>query len=223
MSLPELVVVYLVVGVACAILVLRKGAVDAPRAASAAASVVLWPLWAPFALGKPAAREAADPRDHGAMSRIERALGEAIEAAAHTPMRQVFSRDVAARVLSEAATVATRIGELRAHVRRAGFDVAAAARRVQELQATGAPERTIATARLQHESMARLDELLADDVQALDDLAELLEALRAQLLLARYAGSSAEGAEAIVGEVWARLEGLGAVMDVGHMPADSPT
>jgi hypothetical protein len=223
MSLKELVVVYLIVGLACAVLVMRKGAADASRVASAAATVVLWPLWAPFALGKPPATRSADPRDTGAIARIDRALGEAVDAAADTPMRDVFSRSVAARILAEVARVATRIGELRALAERAGFDVGASARRIKDLEARGSPERTVATARLQHDSLLRLDKLLADDVQALDDLADLLEALRAQLLLARYAGSSAEGAEAMVSEVWARLEGLGAVMDVGRMPVDSPT
>ena len=56
--------------------------------------------------------------------------------------------------------------------------------------------------------------MAAADAQALQELAELLEALRSQLLLARYSGSSAEGAGAIVGEVWARLEGLGVAFDV---------
>jgi hypothetical protein len=223
MSLRELVVVYLIVGAGCAALVIRKGAVDASRVASAAATVVLWPLWAPFALGKPAVAQAPNPRDTGAVARIERALGEAVDAAADTPMQGVFSRPVATRILAEVARVATRIGELRALAQRAGFDVAASARRLHDLEAKSSPERTLATARLQHESLLRLDKLLVDDVQALDDLADLLEALRAQLLLARYAGSSAEGAEAMVSEVWARLEGLGAVMDVGRMPVDSPT
>jgi hypothetical protein len=223
MSLRELVVVYLIVGLACAALVIRRGAIDVSRVASAAATVALWPLWAPFALGKPAARRVDDPRDSGAIVRIERALREAVEAAADTPMGDVFSRPVAARILAEVGRVATRIGELRALAATAGFDVGASARRVRDLEASGSPERSVATARLQHESLLRLDKLLADDVQALDDLADLLEALRAQLLLARYAGSSAEGAEAVVSEVWARLEGLGAVMDVGRMPEDSPT
>jgi hypothetical protein len=218
-SLRELCVVYLVVGVACAALVVRKGAMDASRLASVAATVVMWPLWAPFALGKPAVPRAPSARDGGAVARIERALAEAVDAAEGTPMRDVFSRAVAARILAEVARVATRIGELRALAQRAGFDVAASARKLQSLESSGAPERTVATARMQHESLMRLEKILADDLQALDDLADLLEALRAQLLLARYAGSSAEGAEAMVGEVWARLEGLGAVMDVGRTGA----
>jgi hypothetical protein len=77
----------------------------------------------------------------------------------------------------------------------------------------------VVTARLQHDSLTRLQQLRGADAQALEELAELLEALRTQLLLARYSGSSADGAGAIVGEVWARLEGLGVAFDVG--PADA--
>jgi len=223
MSLRDLVVVYLVVGAACAALVFRRKDGGKAPFASAAATLFLWPLWGPFALGKPAARRAADPRDTSAVARIERALGEAVEAANDTPMADVFTRPLATRMLSEVSRVAARIGEMRALALRSGFDLAASAARLKELEAKGAPERAVATARLQHESLLRLDRLLAGDVQALDDLADLLEALRAQLLLARYSGGDAESAEAVVSEVWARLEGLGAVMDVGRVPVDTPT
>jgi hypothetical protein len=222
-SLKELIVVYLLVGAACAVLVLRRQEGKLTKVASPALTLFLWPLWAPFALGKPTPRHASDPRDIDAVARIERALGEAVDAAADTPLGSVFTRPLASRMLAEVARVATRIGEMRALGLRGGFDVLASAARLRDLEARAAPGRSLATARLQHESLVRLDRLLAGDVQALDDLADLLEALRAQLLLARYAGSSAESAEAIVSEVWARLEGLGAVMDVGQTPIELAT
>ncbi len=223
MSLRELVVVYLAVGAACAVLVLRKGAWGLSRAASAAATLILWPLWAPFALGKPAPAKAPDAREATAMARIERCLDEAVAAAEDTTMGDVFSRPIAGRILAGARRVEARIAELRALARRSGFDAAASAQRLRELEARGAPERAVATARLQHHSLERLDRLLQDDAQALDDLADLLDALRAQLLLARYVGASSEEAEAMMNEVWARLDGLGAVMDLSAVPADSPT
>jgi hypothetical protein len=222
-SLTELLVIYFLVGAACALLVLRRKEGGVVNVASAAATLVIWPLWAPFALGKPATRQVRDARDTDAVARIERALGEGVEAAMGTPLGDVFTRPLAARMLAEVARIATRIAEMRAVALRAGFDLAGSAARLQTLEARGAPERSLATARLQHESLLRLDRLLAGDIQALDDLADLLEALRAQLLLARYSGSSAESAEAIVSEVWARLEGLGGVMDVGYVPIDTPT
>ena len=184
---------------------------------SAVATVLVWPLWAPFALGTP--RSPPSPRGPGSrgVARIERALAEAVEAVAGTPMSEVFSPKIAARISAEVARVAARLEELSALTTQAAFDAQASAKHVKDLEARGAPERTVVTARLQHESLTRLEQLRGADAQALEELAELLEALRAQLLLARYSGSSAEGAGAIVGEVWARLEGLGVAFDVGKV------
>jgi hypothetical protein len=217
-SLRDLVILYGIIGMACAVAVLRKAPATGPPAViSALATVFVWPLWAPFALGvasprvaRPSVRSTSEP---GAFRRIEVALAEAVEAVAGTPMSDVFSPRTAARIAAEVSRVALRLDELTALTTRTAFDAQASARHLAELEARGASERTVVTARLQHESLSRLQQIRAADAQALDELAELLEALRAQLLLARYSGSSAEGAGAIVGEVWARLEGLGVAFD----------
>ncbi len=208
MSLRDVLVVYLLVGVACAIAVLRRGR---GAALSALATVPLWPLWAPFALApsRPVMRATA------IVSRIDKALAESVAAVADTPMREVFTKDAAARIGAEVARVAERLADLSALAERSGFDREASAQRLAELERTGGEGRALATARLHHESLQRLAELRAADARALDELADLLEALRTQLVLARYAGSSADGASAMVTEVWARLEGLGAALDAG--------
>ena len=209
MSLRDLVLLYGVIGVACAIAVLRRG--EGTRAAvsfSALMTVPLWPVWAPFALAGTVAKARAG--NHGALARIDRALAEAVQAVAGTPMADVFSRQVAGRISAQVELVAARLGELTALREKSGFDLEASRERLRDLETRGAPERAVATARMQHESLQRLEQLTAQDRRALDELADLLEALRTQLLLARYEGSSAEGASAIVTEVWARLEGLGA-------------
>jgi hypothetical protein len=105
------------------------------------------------------------------------------------------------------------MAELSELAARTGLDPLASAAHVRDLESRGAPERAVATAKLQHDSLHRLEQLCAADAQALEELADLLEAFRAQLLLARYSGSSADSASAIVGEVRARLEGLGAAFD----------
>jgi hypothetical protein len=215
LSLRDLLVLYGVVGVACAIAVLRRAPTGGARAVtSAIATVLVWPLWAPFALGTARPRPPRDAPQGSALQRIQRALDEAVAAVAGTPMSDVFSPKVAARIGAEVARVAARLDELSALTARAGFDAEASALHVRDLEARGAPERTVVTARLQHESLTRLLQLRTADAQALEDLAGLLEALRTQLLLARYSGSSADGAGAIVSEVWARLEGLGVAFDV---------
>ncbi len=217
MSVRDLLLLYGFVGVACAIAILRRSPAMTARAVSSAmAAVVVWPLWAPFALGtaRPRGTSAAGPpAESPALRRISRALAEAVDAVAGTPLAEMFSPKVAVRIEAEVARVSARMGELAALVTRADFDADASARHLRDLEACGAPERTLATARMQHESLTRLTELRDADAQGLDELAELLEALRAQLLLARYSGSSAEGAGAIVAEVWARLEGLGVAFD----------
>jgi hypothetical protein len=217
MNLRDLLALYAVVGVACAIATLRRAnSIRTRSVAAAVAMVAVWPFWAPFALATPpqrTTRAAPRPPGPGVLARIERALDEAVAAAADTPMSEVFSPKVAARIGAEAARVAARLEELDTLSARAGFDAEASARRVVELEARGAPELAVATARLQHGNLTRLVELRAADAQALEDLADLLEALRTQLLLARYSGSSADGAGAIVSEVWARLEGLGAAFE----------
>jgi hypothetical protein len=231
----DLVVLYGVAGVACAVAVLRKEGGGARAVWSAVATVPLWPLWAPFVLATPRTRErpvterqrepatggarGAEPSSStaggasGPLARIEYALDESVKAVAGTPMSQVFSRQVAQRIAAEVAVVARRMEELAALASTKGLDRVASAARLEELATSGAPERTVATARLQHESLLRLEQLRAADAQALEELADLLEALRAQLLLARYAGSSSDGTGAIVSEVWARLEGLGAAFE----------
>jgi hypothetical protein len=225
-SLRDLLVLYGIVGLACAVAVMRRGhATGARAAASLAATLLVWPLWAPFALGSVSMRVSRSaPRDgtpeHHGVRRIEAALDAAVHAVASTPMSEVFSPKIASRIAAEVSRVAERLDELTALTTRAGFDTQASARHLADLEARRAPERTVVTARMQHESLARLEAIRVADAQALEELAELLEALRAQLLLARYSGSSAEGAGAIVTEVWARLESLGVAFDMGPLEVD---
>jgi hypothetical protein len=62
------------------------------------------------------------------------------------------------------------------------------------------------------ENVRRIAALRDRDARALEELADLVGALRAQLALARFAGSHAEGTSGIVSEMWARVEGLGAAL-----------
>lgn len=243
MSLRDLALLYVIAGLACAIAIHRSSGDRGLRALlSAALAVPLWPLWAPVALtsAKGGSRAApwapstwtagASPRAPGgdagasatreAAARIDAALREGVEACAGTSLESLLPRDAAARIAAEVARAAERHTELGGILGRDGFDLATAEKRVAELERTEASPRAISTARLHHENVKRLVALRDRDAQALEELADLVQALRTQLVLARFAGSSVEGAGGIVSEVWARVEGLGAAMGADDAPID---
>jgi hypothetical protein len=226
MSLRDLLILYAVLGVACAVAIYRSSTESRPRAAVAAAlALPLWPLWAPIALTSSRSRSTAtwasgaDLRGGSALSpvsaaavHVEAALREGVEACAGTSLESLLPRDAAARIAAEVKRAAARHAELTAVLGRDGFDRDAAERRVAELEKSSASARSLATARLHLENVKRLAALRDRDARALEELALLVQALRTQLTLARFAGSSVEGVGGIVSEVWARVEGLGAAI-----------
>jgi hypothetical protein len=221
MSLGDLVVLYLVVGLACAVAVYRTSpAAGASRAASAALAVPLWPLWAPIALtsGKrpspPPAGASPGPATPvtEAAARIEAALREGVEACVGTSLEALLPRDAAQRIAAEVRRAAGRYAEIGALLGREGFDLAAAEAKLRALTDADASPRALSTARLHLDNVRRLVALRERDARALDELADLVQALRAQLVLARFAGSQAEGAGGIVSDLWARVEGLGVAL-----------
>jgi hypothetical protein len=230
MRAVDLALVYGLVGVACAIAIARAelaeaagGDARALRAArisaawNAVCAVALWPLWAPLALTRPtraparlaqdaAPNDRADPR----VARASAALEEAARASAGTPFEALLSCETAARISGQLARAAARQAEVEALLVSPGYDVGEAAARVASLESERASPRTLATARLHLENVRRLVALRDRDARALEELGELAHALRAQLAVARLAGSSGAEASDIVAEVWSRIEGLDA-------------
>jgi hypothetical protein len=214
-SLTDLAAIYLVAGVACAVAVYRTSPPGTPRALSAAISVLLWPLWAPIALTArhdPARPPKTRTPVAEAAARIDEALREAAAACAGTSLQELLPREAAERISAEVARAAGRHAELSALLGTEGFDLAAAEARVRALEQPDAPPRALATARMHLENVRRIAALRDRDARALEELADLVGALRAQLALARFAGSHAEGTSGIVSEMWARVEGLGAAL-----------
>ncbi len=213
MHLDDLVLIYLFVGLCCGAFIYRSSSAPRPRAlASAAVAVPLWPLWAPIALASPRASTVDRSAAAGAAAKIEAALEEAAAACADSSLSALLPRDAAARISAEVKRASARHAELSALLGREGFDLESAKRRVESLEREGASTRALATARLHAENVARLWAMRERDARALDELSELVAALRTQLVLARFAGSSVEGTSGIVSEVWARVEGLGAAL-----------
>lgn len=255
MSIRDLVLLYLLAGLASAVAIYRSTPGSRSHAlASAALALPLWPLWAPIALtgarpsassasgfrprasapfasapftGSRAPRPARSPISEAAL-RIEAALREGVEACAGSSLESLLPRDAAERIAAEVSRAAVRHQELSELLGREGFDLAVAERKVAELEqrassGSSAPggahaTRALSTARLHLENVRRLVALREHDARALDELADLVQALRTQLVLARFAGSSVEGAGGIVSEVWARVEGLGAALDAEQSP-----
>jgi len=232
MSLGDLLVIYLIAGLASAVAIYRitphRGLAGL---ASAAIAVPLWPLWAPIALTakRGTAREAAsssarvpEPTTEvaAAAKRIEAALREAVEACAGSSLSSLLPPEAAKRILAEVQRAATRHAELGALLEREGFDLQPAEARLADLTRAGASARAISTARLHLDYVRRLQSLRERDARALEELSDLVQALRAQLTLARFAGSQPDGASGIVSELWARVEGLGVALGAEEEPAE---
>ena len=215
MSLGDLGILYVIAGAALAFAVLRRSpSRDAAAWASAAVTIPLWPLWAPVALTAARGRRpVASPPTTDAARRIEAALREGVEACAGSALSALLSAEAARSILAEVAGTEARRTELDALLSRPAFDRESVRARLTELERASSPPRALATARLHVENVDRLHDLRERDRRALEEVADLVEALRTQLVLARYAGSSVEGVGGIVSEVWARVEGLGAAME----------
>jgi hypothetical protein len=220
MSLRDLAAIYLVLGVACAVAIYRTSPERGVSAlASAALAVPLWPLWGPVVLTStkrpPApALSALSPSSPvaGAAARIEAALREGVAVCAGTSLEALLPRDAADRISAEVHRAARRHDELSALLGREGFDRAAAEARLAELTRAEASARALSTARLHLDNVRRLGAMRDRDARALDELADLMQALRAQLVVAQFEGAQAEGAGGIVSEMWARVEGLGVAL-----------
>ncbi len=147
------------------------------------------------------------------MARIEAELARAVAAAAGSPFSVLLPEEAATRIRTELRQAVRRIDELDQVLAQPAFNRDRAERRVTRLADEGTP-RALRTAVLHRDNVVRLEALRDRHARALDELGELVAALGSQLVLARYAGSSPEGVGGIVTELWARVEGLGEVMEI---------
>lgn len=199
MTLRDLAIVYLAIGVAIAIAIVRRSPPPVTRAlASAVAAVPLWPLWAPFAFERSRARELVHPL----AARVLCVLSEAEQTALERSAGALLSRAVVARLERDARRIGARLAELDRLLATDGFDLAASERRLVELE--GARR---ASAAAHHARLARLHARRGADAAGLAELADLVQALRAELLL-EPEGASESGVADLVQEVSARLEAL---------------
>lgn len=204
MGLVELLIIYFCVGGVLAVVIYRRQR----HGVSAVAAVVIWPLWAPFALMS----EAREPTDN-MVERIDTALREGVEASRGTALGSLLSDDARKKIVREVSMTESRCRELGQVLKRSDLDLAVAQGRLRELEQQQAPGRALATARIHLTNVERLQAMRDKDLGALRELAQLSETLRSQLVLARFAGSTMEGAGAMVSELWTRVESLGEAME----------
>jgi hypothetical protein len=211
MNLADLGVLYGMAGALSGVVVYRSQPRRDARAFGAALiSVPLWPLWLPVLF---ASQKVERDAQRSGATETEAALLEGHEAVRNTPLEPLLPRSAVERLLRELRRATERYAELSSLLSKKGFDRGAAEERVARLEQRAASPRTLASARLHLENVARLQSLAARDRRALEELSELIAALRTQLVFARYSGSSPGEASDIVTEVWARVEILGTSSD----------
>jgi hypothetical protein len=188
-----LIALYFVIGLACAAFVLLPAPVrDAKVIGSALATVVLWPLWAPFALAVPAV-----PARGPLASRIAAALEPSAGQSPLSPPQTVLSRGETALLLRQVEAAERRLIELGAQLTV-----------MHSEDVVLEPDCAEARARveLRASSRCQLETLRDREHRALVDLAELCELLRAQQLLTRFGGS--ERVSELRDELWFRVQAL---------------
>ncbi|MEO6598456.1 MAG: hypothetical protein ABIQ16_01190 [Polyangiaceae bacterium] len=212
MNLTDLSVLYGLAGALGGVVVYRRQPERGPRAMGLALlAVPLWPLWLPVLFASSQSLDGVDPRSAG--SGVEAALLEGHEAVRNTALEPLLPRAAVERLLRELRRATARSAELDTLLAKKEFDRGEAEERLARLEQISASPRMLASARLHLENVARLQGLAARDRRALDELSELIAALRTQLVFARYSGSSPGEASDIVTEVWARVEMLGTSTD----------
>lgn len=207
--------VYLGLGFAFAFTFAKRDGQGEGRLVTATLALLAWPLWGPIVLFREplGATDASTP----SAMRVMRALEETRAAVRGTALESLLPEATVIAMRASVMRVSARLAELALTTARPEYDAAQARTRVERLERSEASARTLGTARVHLENAERLTALYQAEGRALDELADLCDALRTQLVLARYAGSSLEGIGDIVCEVSARVEGLDGVMD--HRPS----
>lgn len=175
-------------------------------------SLLAWPLWVPIALAPDAPNAHADSE---VVTRIERSLSGAADGAEGTPLAGLLTREATDQILAQARRIDGRLRELTALLARPELCAHAARRRVSQTEGERGPHaqgQRPSSARVHLDNIERLTALKERDARTLEELADLAEAIRSQLLVARMAGFSGDGIGAIVNDLWARIEGLDEAM-----------
>lgn len=188
--------VYAAIGLVAAVRAVRRG----ERPLDAALLWLAWPLMLP--LGTKPSSPPDDPVARAA-DRVREALASVELAAAGTGYAGLLDAQAGVRLRQELSRATQRVRAIDDELAR------------ETSHGSGSQ----ATAHLREASQASLRAIRERDLRAMSELAELLAALRARIVLAQHSGSPAEGPEVMVGEVWSRIVGLGEALEVTRGPA----
>lgn len=210
MTVGELVAVYLLIGVGCGAAVLWRA--PAPRlrfVPSAAATVVVWPLWVPFALASEGAGDEMERAQTDLQaftgplaSRLAQALGE-------------LRRAQAQSLLTEAEVSAIEVAAVRALRRQQALEQQLSSRaderrrleeRIAEQRSNDPAAAELDTALRHRATLERLAQLQHSEAKALVELANVLELMNAQLALASFGSSTS--LDALRAELRDRVDAL---------------
>jgi hypothetical protein len=226
MRLGELAVIYLVVGLGCAVaaLVHRRAAAAAAgsgdargsapgRVADALLLATLWPLYGPFLLLK------LQGRDHAGTG-ADAAFVVALRRARGTPLGALLPDEGTVVALGQRLRVAAdKIVEIDGLLRRPEFSEAATVARLEELKRRDATECALAAAGIRLQNIRRLRAMRDRFGRELDEVGELLEQLATQAELVRLAGAADASSAELVRELVSRVEGLDQMLDDDpHLP-----
>jgi hypothetical protein len=198
--------IYVAVGGVAAFVLGRREGTAGARLTTAALAFFAWPLWAPIASFSE--RPASSSRQAvNAEARIHAALDEALSAVRGTSLAALLPEPTVAAMRASVSRSSARILELEAMAARTEREAAETRARVEQLEREGASGR-LSTARVHLHNLEELIALWRAERAALEDLADLCEALRSQLVLAHFTGPSVDGVSELVTELGARVEGL---------------
>jgi hypothetical protein len=188
----DLAALYLLAGLPLGLVAYRRA--DRFALASMVATVLLWPLWAPFSVLAPGVGKTPRAAGRPATDRVERALSAVEDAARGSALPPAL--------LGEVRAAAVRLGE-----RLAELEAALSASRALLAAEAGDPGPGPSA---QRRAVERLEQLRDERTAALDGLLGLLAALSASLTLSRFeAPGGGDELDDLVARLQAHLELLG--------------
>jgi hypothetical protein len=217
MRMMDLAVVYLIVGCGCA-WALRTRRNDVRSIADVVLSFMLWPLYVPVLLGGEESVQVKQQQTHrGSSPRAERErvlLEDAVESARKGVQHESIASllptpSQLAALIGHLASLDAKVHELDEVLAREEFDPARVERRLRDGDRTNTEAATAAL-----EGARRLVSLRDRAIRERDELLGLCARLRMQVTVLRFTDSgTSEPLADLMGEVRARIEGVGAALE----------